>query len=379
MKGLGKINIINTRHMKRIFSVAIIVLTVLGCNNSKDDTPSKYSNTVSLFREDYPVPVRLVRDKIHFDSNLAPAGIKIYEDYFFILNQYFPKISVYSRDGKELLSFLNNGRGPSEVFGGRFFDISSLNHIMSFYDNSQNKLLLFELDPIVKGLSSGDITNKSLLAYKEISLEANKSGITYRVFPLNDKIISISPQVNSNNTIATHDFDGKLISIFGNYPEIPELENRYLPLAFMPDGVIKSDESRMALFYNNTDLFEIYDTNGTLIKKVHGPDRFYSNATPQNVNNALSVSEINGLSREAYYKCVEYNGMIWVLYSGRLRNSGTTELNDIYVYDWDGNPVAIYNLDCETAVSFDIDAKNNTLYLVEYSKADGLRIISYKL
>ena len=112
----------------------------------------------------------------------------------------------------------------------------------------------------------------------------------------------------------------------------------------------------------------------------------YSLEDSDNISLALkgrsSISELerNSFNQtfKAYYDARGYDGFFAGLYLGSsLENldAGLFAPSRIHVFDWDGNPLAEIALPIQ-ALYFDIDIKNNKLYIVDY---DTEKIIRYDI
>jgi hypothetical protein len=82
-------------------------------------------------------------------------------------------------------------------------------------------------------------------------------------------------------------------------------------------------------------------------------------------------------TRRAYLDIKTTNNRIYAQYSGKKRgNSSSYSYSDlIYTFDWEGNPLERYELDCIIG-GFDVDAAGQTIYAI---KKDDFSIIRFDI
>ena len=120
---------------------------------------------------------------------------------------------------------------------------------------------------------------------------------------------------------------------------------------------------KVAVCYYWTDLIEIYDKEGKLDKRIHGPEHIYPHFEGH-IDGEMSFSKtVPGRSRDAFYCPVSVGDNIFVLFNGKFPNEeGYNVLaNQIFVFDWDGKPQKIYELDRGIS-NMDVDEKNKKIY-----------------
>lgn len=129
---------------------------------------------------------------------------------------------------------------------------------------------------------------------------------------------------------------------------------------------IDPSNSHIWLFYKSTDLIEIYDYEGRLVKRLHGPDHFFPAVRELSNGEGLQkVSSVSGETRDAYFCPLYSGGKIYVLYSGRVYHEGQSAdaylLDTLLSFNWDGTPDKAYKLPVPV-FTFAIDETNRTLY-----------------
>jgi hypothetical protein len=161
--------------------------------------------------------------------------------------------------------------------------------------------------------------------------------------------------------------DGTYRRTIGMYPKFSrELTPLEQIEGYACEMVVDPSNSHIWLFYKSTDLIEIYDSEGSLIKRLHGPDHFFPSVKELSNEDGLQrVSSVSGEMRDAYFCPLYSDGKIYVLYSGRVYHEGQSInsylLNTILSFNSDGTPDKAYKLSVPV-FTFSIDEINKTLY-----------------
>ena len=137
---------------------------------------------------------------------------------------------------------------------------------------------------------------------------------------------------------------------FGYYPKIDRLSNNKdrVNVLFSKALINKNDGSMFAVLYDKIPLLRIFTKDGELRKELLLKNG--QNSPLAYLNEKLNESELNELTLN-YLKVKATNNFIYGLYSGKthaeLRTS-ERRVSDygyyIHVWDWDGNPIAEYEL-----------------------------------
>lgn len=176
--------------------------------------------------------------------------------------------------------------------------------------------------------------------------------------------------------------DGTFRKTTGTYPvfgtELSPLEQIE---GYACEMVVDPLNSHIWLFYKSTDLIEIYDYDGALVKRMQGPDHFFP-ATKElsNENGIQKVSSVSGETRDAYFCPLYSGGKIYVLYSGRVYHEGQSIysylLDTILSFNSDGTPDKVYKLPVPV-FTFAIDETNRTLYGLSFDPE--YHLVKYRL
>lgn len=177
-----------------------------------------------------------------------------------------------------------------------------------------------------------------------------------------NKILTMPLRLTEKERIIVVDSSGNILSKFGKFPQCKNKEEDYgLSNIFESQFATNEDESEIAIFNKYTDLIEIYTVEGNLLYLKQGPDCFLSEYKIVRNEEINAIWRVKGKTREGYYGPVAKDGILWALYCGMPLNDEENEVNRILTFDWEGNPLTIYEMQ-HNIISFDVDNKNRVIY-----------------
>lgn len=226
------------------------------------------------------------------------------------------------------------GHGPSE-----FTVVSSLNLYdkgsFSFYDINKKKFYKMNF------LKNNDVQFTPLFSVDSI--------FPFKVYPLsNDQFITSG--LYDNYRFSLMGSDGRVQSTFGEWPFRDESEKKVSgqirAQAYMFELAISPSKTKFLASLYSADILAFYQMSADsihLIKEsiLSYPDYKYRN----------NPTNFSGTSKEApmYYLCAACSDdYIYVLYSGktfRKHGLGAFGGNEIYVYTWKGDKIAVIKSD----------------------------------
>lgn len=308
-----------------------------------------YEQTETFTWSDLSEPVALQGDSVVFDeAPLKPTRVAVVDSFLLTKNQnverFFYLYDVDTKQKKgERIPF---GSGPEEM-----------------------------IDPVWMPLPDGDFgvldrNQQRMDVYPGHSLLVNDSVKPVKRIAFNELLLNMialpgvgfisSTIQGEDKRFALFNFDGKRVSYFGDYPEAYREGTAYEKyMEFTADLAAKPDGSRWVVAHRLTDLIEIYDNQLRLVKRIQGPDGFFPEM--EEVGGQMRHSKEE---RETYSFPFATDDYIYVLYDGRVYDweSPTRYLRDkLLVFDWEGNPVAYYQLS-DPVFHFTIDVRHGMLY-----------------
>lgn len=354
--------------MKKSLFLFLSLYLAIGCAER-----SAYSDAVSFDYSDFANTKELKdRELLSYYISENPSQIRIVDSLLLVTNSGTEKlIQVFNRNEKSYSgSFLQLGRAANEVLTApRYIDYSSRLNKLWVHDKMTSRILAYDLGQVndpenlvpVFSITTKDLLDNIILLSSEklIATPWNLFNVDYR--------------------IGIADFSGNLISSFGEFPDSPSSGFGFgLPEVFSSRIVVNEDESKVMLFGRNTDRIELYDTEGTLLKALHGPDHFSPIFGAESNDRMSRIITLDGQTRCAYYDpVVAGDGYIWVSYSGSFIEDNDRSIKRIMVFDWEMNPVALYHFP-HHIVSFDVDTEQQTIYILALDEDLEYRLYLYR-
>jgi len=275
------------------------------------------------------------------DSTLILFNVHGEKDFFFY---------NYSIKNKSLSKgFLKYGRGPGEVLGAFSTGINS--KTLWVYDITLKKVIAFD-------------RNKVLLQEKNPAFQEYPIDNSFYQIDLKDDLTFLSVgNIQSKHKIQHIDLkSSKTISEYGTFDNIPN-DIPFTTYKSMQDGFLFTRPSGdKTVFFNlYTDKVEIFNSKKQVISQTIGPEGFEADMDVYD-RDQQSRAAVNTKTRFAFLNGAVTQKFIYLLYSGNLYHSEFLDYgNEIFVYDWEGNPVKKLLLDRHIN-SFTVTADNNIIY-----------------
>lgn len=336
--------------MKKVLYLGFIFI-LLSCSNNE-----KYENC-SLFSYDSLSTDKIVDLKgniVNFNVEVRnPVRAFCANSILFLTNRntatFLDKydLKTYEKIG----SCISFGSGPNEL--QIISSILKTDSTVWLFDQIQQKLFEYSLDDFCWA--------NTPIPYNTITLEEAANNIL--ILPEN-KIISTTFNTEEKR-LSFFNMQGALLEHKGEFPYFgKELTTIEKIESFMSQMLLSPDKTKILLSYKQTDLIEIYSTDGVLKKRIQGPDFFFPSIQQYGDNENIKVKPANNKSRDAYFFPTVYKDEIWILYSGLFfdpQEASNYLNNTILVFDWEGNFIRKYNLDVPI-FTFTIDEYRNKIY-----------------
>lgn len=177
------------------------------------------------------------------------------------------------------------------------------------------------------------------------------------------------------------DEQGKCYATKADYPDFGVKHSALEQIESYMCEMAVDDKGCIWLFYMLTDLIEIYDSRGNLMKRMHGPDGFFPAMKEVSLEGGLQrAASVPEETRDAYFCPLYSGGKMYVLYSGRAfspeRSLKAYLLNHLLVFDSDGQPYKHYELSTPI-FTFAVDELRQELYGLSFDPE--YHLIKYKL
>jgi hypothetical protein len=344
----------------------ILITTLLNCCNQRKDE----MQTARLPQELFATKVNLTSDKLESSKFISGANSIFLNDNLLIVSnpdsEYLFKI-IQTEIDSVIGSFARIGEGPCEFqFPSSIQTISGTRGFLGLVNRKKFTFSLLSIDSILSWSQPCIYTTRNFnTAYQRLVLlnENDSLFVGIGLFP---------------RRYALSKINGDTLFTFGEYPFREKfVSQRYedLAMVFQGDIAVHPKEKKFVFATRASANIEIYEVKGdkpAFVKAYYfwppdfnverdNPNSFSANFTRDNKFGFLSTS-VN----EKY---------IYLLYSGK---SGRTayESSTILVFDWQGKPHIMYNLDREVN-HIAVDPFNKEIYA--YAEEDTPLLLKYKL
>ena len=250
---------------------------------------------------------------------------------------------------------IGKGNGPNELLSTGDITPSTDKKTVWAHDIASQQWMQFdrELNTVIDKIQCKDmIENVSIYRPQWISdslfVCVNFHSYKERFYIVNQNLTDATPIFNPQFT-----FDDKLPAFLMN-----DIFSSLID--------VRPDREKVVLAGRYLDCIEIYNIDGSLIKLLKGPETDFNFEYDKSRSLGRGVLVKSPKSRRAYIGLRSTNDRIYALYSGkeRMDNSNYSTSNIIYTFDWEGNLLKKYMLDCQIG-SFDVNASAQTIYAVQ--------------
>jgi hypothetical protein len=312
----------------------------------------QYTNAEKIYPGDFGEAIYLTGEEMEFDEPvMKPRRLLLLDSIMLIYNlDMDPMIHKYNlntrRKTGECISF---GSGPEDFI-----------YIQVMQESDSTVWLADIQKRVFQNYLRTDICCRDKLqSLKRISIDEMFNDAW--IFP-DHRIIAtgFNPGVKR---FSFYSSEGMLIREKGDYPsfgvDLTDLEKME---GFTGMIAVNYPANRIYVFCLATDLMEIYDLEGELIKRIHGPDHFFPCVQEKRNGEITRITHKMYVSRDAFSNPVIVDDEVFVLYSGTYFEPDSRNIKDqVLVYGREGNPVRRYKLS-EKLYHIAVDAKNKIIY-----------------
>jgi WD40 repeat protein len=347
-----------------IFAVlAFLTVLVLCSFRYKPDDSDSFNE------KDFAEKIDLKGSILQFDDLIMkPTGIHVIDNLLIVPNSRTEYIfDVFDLNtNKKINACIGAGQGPGEMLSPKIVNLTK--DSIWIYDTQRWFLYNYAMK---------DFISKS----RPESVSERKFGHYSRITILSDNKIVASPSTNTGKKFDYYDLNAKLLYSKGEYPEekLPDMNNIMVYRFDYTAGA----NSRIFVSYGYIDLIEIYDAStGNLIKRRQGPNNHKPPALKHLPGGEFTVVVTD---KSSTYLCYPLSPLsagdeAFVLYFGVLaEKQQDTGCTRILVFDFEGNPLRIYNLDIPVSF-FTVDADKRIIYGVASipDAEDDFNIVKYE-
>lgn len=354
---------------KQIYLISVslaFILTLSACSGEK----ASYANCTSFSLSDIPVQEALTGKMIESEDIIRPMKIYIKDSLLFTLrntDEYFVSCFRFAPDNlRKIGDFIAFGSGPNEAL--QLISLQFGDSTVWGLDAPRSRLHQYTFRQF---MTEGEITPQTSIALTNVQ--------PTQALIVDNMIVANTVQF-PDFRFSIYDMEGKHITNIGKLPDSGEKQTPLEKLeSYINCMSIRPDNELIFVSYMQTDLIEMYDKNGTLKTRIHGPDHFFPARKEVSDGATKRVISKIGETRDAYFSPVAFADEIWVLYCGNFFDPSIpySELsNRIIVFDWNGKPIRTYTTDIGI-FSLDVDRENRVIYALTVNPEFGVVAFSY--
>lgn len=331
--------------MKNIYYILFLSIITISCSETK-----QYQNASLFDRDDFST-LEVKGQTIEFDDIvMEPSLLQVYDTFLITYNNKTNKLfHIFSLPSKKKIGErISMGQGPTEM-------------LMPVFINKNDSVEIFDMmsSTLFKYSISEFINNPTPIP--DARIKFNEQPFWSELSMLNNKFVGVSYKPDAPCYMFSQ--EGTKVGGFGTYPKSLseytdlELTNAYRAI------LTTNQKNRVVVCHFFTDLIDIYDENGVLLKELHGPDHFFTQFKEFKDGERIGSNAIPETYRDAFYSPINVGEEFFVLYNGKyIKKPGYTLLpKDIFTFDWDGNPKRHFILD-QGVSRITVDQKNKKIY-----------------
>lgn len=352
-----------------ISRLCLFAATVLAACNSERPTHGGSAGSGATGAE-------LVRGRILVEDSplAAPVALAVAGPYIVVADAQSDSavMVVDRRVGRRVGAFGRTGDGPGEFRALRSFQVATV---------SGDSISLWFYDVALRRLSrvsiwTGDSGRLNHLIEQMLRLETG-SMLTGLAWTRPDQLIAVG--LLDSARLAVFDSAGGLRDEVGQLPPNPEaIPVPVLLHAYQATLALRPSGDRIVLADRHAGELEIFDTAGTLERRVAGPVPFGPVYTVRPGQDGPVFASNEDL-RFGYTSVAASDARVYALFSGRTRRAYPGEANYgeyVHVFDWNGRFLRSLRLDAPV-FAIAVDPADSALYAVAHDP--GPMVISYPL
>jgi hypothetical protein len=354
------------KKMLHLLYVTFFVSVLFSCKTS-----TKEFDTFS--ESDFSKTIELDGSVLKLDQILMkPLYIYVYGDFLFLQHLGTARIyEVYDlKTNRKINECINVGQGPGEMKAPHIVDIRN-DHIW-IYDRGKASIFKYKTEDFV---SSHNPEINKMIKLNAVYLQVRISGDTLITSSIN----------NPGNRFDFFNLDGELLYSNGKYPPDNLSLSDMATKRFYDFNYTITSDSKIFTAHFYTDIIEIYDIEGNLMRRCQGPNQHQPKLKERSAGGGI----VYAFMRDETYQCysnrspVSVKDEIFVMYFGNLRHKYTENqagCDRILVFDTKGNPLRIYKLKTPVS-SFTVDSEKRIIYGITdkpEKEEDEFDIIKYE-
>ena len=334
--------------------IILFLIVLVACS---DKNGSNYQDATIIEYKDFASIQKLVGKVFLSDKEvLKPMRVYVCDTILVTMNPMEKKLfHLFDLNSKRKIGQrISLGQGPNEMIRPS---------IIKF---DENQIIIF------------DVASFTLFTYdtadfisKEITLPVERRTLELQAYGeigmLADCLIGST--YNPKNQFVKFNNAGNKVGEFVYYPVVTDLSyTDDEKLEAFKFSFVTNMKDRIAVCYKWTDLIDIYDQNGQLRKRIHGPEHSYARFKEFHNGDAIAATP-DKENKDSYFFPYNVGDDFFVLFNGKPWNPDAKEMelpDRIFVFGWDGSPQKIYSLN-QGIINFAVDKLHKKIYGISSS------------
>lgn len=303
------------------------MITYSGCKEFYPD--------VEVFnRSDFPKKALLKGDELYLDSLWSARILYIQDSVIVVVERTrSPFVKLFNvKDGRKIGEYILAGRGPDELTACSQFQIDG-DWIWAI-DMTQNKYLKYRKKEPFNNSFDKPV---SAIVFKDIPM------ITYPFVIDSNRVVG--GRISSDKLLTSYDLEKQGIDTTIDIPYPFDIKGRGLHTWQSFEHRLSADRDHIYVAYCYTDLIDIYDKTGSLVRRLFGPDHFMPEFEIVKVGDQGVRDRPGEKSRFSYISPVMTKDGLMVLYNGRLMSDDNYLLTQLFLFSAFGEPLVEFSLD----------------------------------
>ncbi|HEY4287781.1 MAG TPA: BF3164 family lipoprotein [Puia sp.] len=277
---------------------------------------------------------------------------------------------------KYIRSFIKRGPGGGQQLNVYAIQYTNGDKVVYVTDVIKKIIYGYSIDSILKAISVKPVDSipiKNQWPGRPLIIDQKKV-VNFR------ENSSSTPPIDDYRSVGVYNFfdrSGNLLSYNGKYPSTPKkIDINQLNDAFHGGMNLSEDQTRLIYAYYNTDIIDLSNKNGDLIKRIQGPDNFDPSFKWKTVPGGEKFVSTEG-SRFGYSGTPRMNkNVLFVLYNGSIQDSNVYHTARLYQFDSTLVPKVAYTLS-EPVSDFDVDWDHRKIYGLTHLKDKQILVFKF--
>ena len=340
-------------NFKKCSIIFFVVFLLTSCDNNEKHFFVD-SNTFDL--KDLKIS-RLEGTMMQFNDTIwNPVRIDVIDTLLFLRNRSTEYVfDIYNlNNNTKINECIRIGQGPNDFVSPQI--VRSMGDHVWIFDRQLTN---------VKEYTILDLLEFNLPVPKKV-ISLNNNALR-NVSVLSDGTVLASVNTPTRGGFNLYNPAGLLLDSIGDYPDLTsgKLSDMEKIMSFQ-SGFTTNLTDRIFLSYTYADLIEVYDVKGKCINRMHGPHQHDLVMGLRSSGEITGAAPVRGETYFCYSSPVYAGKEVFVSYFGELSENYNGQYNKILVFDWNGKPLRMYELDTQI-ITFTVDHKNKKIYSIANS------------